>query len=406
MSKKFDVKSVTVEKKTFDEAGLKKLTDLIKKYDVHQKPIDLLPRGIHEIIRFELHGTTANFANAVRRVLMDELECLTLACGIENIRCSDPYLVQNPHKIICEISSAIINQMIPEDEIKRINEGSLCLIAANKNSDDRKIKCSDLYFSPNANFDKKYVETPKVERATIDVSYSRICNFGLFQISDNLLQYIIAESFPQAKLDHLLIEPMQILSSIREETSIYISRIQIRKGTNSENGRYGLLDNVSYTPLDVDPANLAKTMEFKDQTNKFAISFETRGNITVARVIELCCNVFYDVLGKFKKSLEEFSESKKPSFKNEHIVITANQKYTEIISEKLSYSVLSAVTRAAFDIDPSIGFIAISRQNNAKIKINHPNFAGLLLKGVDETKKNIDVLSDAFAKFKTAKTRF
>lgn len=425
-SKKFQVKDVSVEKKTLDTKELEKFAILIKKHNLHPDPMSLLPNAPQEEVRFTLSGTHAGFANCVRRTLVNEIDCLTLTCTHASIKTDDPYLANKTDKIIDDLGSIICNQHLTEDQIKKLDEGVLFILKANTTEAPIHITVNDIYYMKKEDFKKHYsmnkkayeeltgFETKKggasVDSDFLEKQKINTNNYGSFKIPEHvkLLAYQNNEK-SSMNLDFLFPVKTQIISRLIRDKTLFVTDIKLIKGRGFQNAqRFTLLDEVYYKPVDVIPydmyeqdgSNNKRTIQVSP--SEFEIGFLTRcGNIKANHVMNLCCASITEGLTKMKVELENYEKSpnkdfyETPEFKVEFSDGLLNYHF-----KTLYLTVPGAVHRECFEIDPTINFITLTNENYEKrvgiIKINHPDSTKLLLKAIENCMRYVKMLNEAF----------
>jgi hypothetical protein len=227
---------------------LKKLLQQMKEF--HPNPTTLLPSYEREVCTIVLRNSCSSFANAIRRVLIEELEVKCLTFDVEDYHTDDMY--------------SII------DELKK----SINLLPIYQNVEN----CNGLHL--------------KVTNET----------------NEDLL--ITTRHFNKTEIFSDLNIPIVYL---KPGCTLKIDKFSIIRGyAKDDAGCFSLLDNVKYNVDNFEPYNMfTKKGEHSIEHNPkdFTISFTTSGNIKVKRVIELLHETLESKFKRAKYLLENVEKS-------------------------------------------------------------------------------------------------
>lgn len=110
--------------------------------NIVKQHIDTLPTFVHKQVRFELTESNEAFANAIRRILTNELEIYTLHIDIKDIITDDKFLL--PDLVKDRLELIPLNQEINENT-------KLSLRIFNKSGDILNIESNDIKHNSNIN---------------------------------------------------------------------------------------------------------------------------------------------------------------------------------------------------------------------------------------------------------------
>lgn len=453
----FQVTNIKKKTKTINKKALEQFATLIKKHDLHPDPMSLLSDFEQDEVRFTLEGTNSGFANCVRRTLINEIDCTSLTCTHGSIKTDDLFLANKTDKIIDDIATVVCNQELTAEQRKTLDEGILFVLKANKTESSINVTVSDIYYMTKSEFKKHYdLSTKAYEELTgfndstekkkggdisnkADSSSNKVGNinkvggdinktnggsgdtdfiekrkidsdsYGSFKIPEHvkLRAYQDAEK-SSIKLDFLFPIKNQIISRLIRNKTLFITDIKLAKGRGIENaGRYTLLDNVYYEPLGVKPFNMydkpnsgnIRSMEISPSI--FELGFCTRGNISIKKTMDLCCDSMAEALTKMRTEIENYTKSaNKDFYETSEFKVEFSDGILKYYFKTLYLGIPTAVTRECYEIDPTINFITVGNENYEKrvgiIKINHPDTVGILTKAINNCMKYVEIMRAAF----------
>lgn len=423
---KFQVANVKTSKYHIDQKAVEKFANLIKKHNLHPDPMSLLPNFEQDEVRFTLSGTNSHFANFVRRTLVNEIDCLSLTCTHGSIKTDDLYLTNKTDKIIDDIGTAVCNQELTQEQYKKLEDGILFILKANKTESPINVTVEDVYYMKKDEFKKHFSLSSKAyeeltgfvengeKKGGADMEFlekSKINpnNYGSFKIPEHIKLMAYDEGQKSSlKLDFLFPIKNQIISRLTRGKTLFVMDIKLVKGRGFQNaGRFTLLDNVYYEPKDVKPFDMyskpgpENKRSIEVSPSIFELGFRTRGNISIKRTMQLCCDSMLEALSKMKDEIEMYSKSENKDFyETPEFKVEFSDGIFKYYFKTLYLGAPMAVERECYEIDPTINFITAGNENYEKrvgiIKINHPDSVGLLLKAVGNCINYVKTLSDAF----------
>ncbi len=428
-NKKFHVKDIKIGVRNLDRKKLEKFADLIKKHKLHPDPMSLLPNISQEEVRFTIENTHSGFANCVRRTLLNEIDCVTLSCTHASIKTDDEYLANKTDKIIDDLASTVCIQDLTTEQKKKLDEGILYILKANKTETPIDVTVTDIYYMKKDEFKKHYAlnkqayeeltgfvdgeptETKKGagENEFLEKQKINANNYGSFKIPEHIKLRAYQESEKSSlNLDFLFPIKTQVISRLTRDKTLFVVDIKLVKGKGFQHaGRFTLLDNIYYAPKDVVPYDMYKPdgpnnkRSIEVSPSVFELGFLTRGNIKVRKVIDLCCESVLEGLHKMKTEIESYKNSPNKDFhETPEFKVEFKDGIHHFYFKTLYLTVPMAVQRECFEIDPSINFVTVTNESYEKrvgiIKINHPDSTGILLKAIDNCQKYIKILNEAF----------
>lgn len=147
--------------------GIKVVEELIKKtpeLDVFVKLIkdqqhldgySMLPKTPYHEVDFELHNTYSGFANAIRRILVEEMDVICLDTNETHLRTDDEFISGTSDVLMKNIGLLPCNQHI---NVKDFDKYSIYILKTNKTTDIIPIKASDIIIGTRSEVQKKATE--------------------------------------------------------------------------------------------------------------------------------------------------------------------------------------------------------------------------------------------------------
>lgn len=354
------IKDIKIFEKNIPKS--KELDEIVKLMQANgiKDPIDLLPSGWHEV-HFHISDTYAGFANAIRRVLIDELPVYALDINEEMFETDDDFILSDLLKK--NINLIPINQETAENYIKH----DIYLYKFNDTNDIIDIKASDIKVKEKDKKSKK-------------------------EVSNNLI--------PNSNITIIRLRPGKF---------IRLNSLNIVNGfCKDDAGKFSLLNNVQYKPTDMIPYDVFSgkgTRSIDYDPKEFDLSFTTCGNIKPMTVIKLTCDVLINKLTQCKKLLTEYINSTKSDTKKYYFTdgLEVQQQssitYYKFIGEYITISYMLA--QRCFILDNNILYCvpAIDRYDNeiAIIKLKHSEPDKLLLKAIDLCVEDVSAIQKQFS---------
>lgn len=258
------IKNVKIEEITYDNKHFKdfdKCVGYLKLIDSDYKKY--LPSRPQHHVQFEITETVSDFANCIRRFLLDEIVVYSMHVDESNIITNDKFILSDVLKKNIEL--------IPfQQEMTDTESGDLSMgLLVENNTDD------------------------------IMTVYSR---------------HIIITDKKNKILDSEKYFSMNIpIMQLRSNTKLEIKNITIVKGCGKHDaGKFCFLANLSYEIMDVMPVEESKyekkgESSLNSEPAHFKISYKTHRNIDPKKVMTLCCNGIIERLTTIQKELSNIT---------------------------------------------------------------------------------------------------
>lgn len=261
------VKNVKINEINFDKKNFKdfdKCIEYVKLIDTDYKKY--LPKNSSHCVEFELIDTNADFANCIRRFLLDEIYINSMHVDVDDIVTNDNFILSDLFKKNIELIP--FTQRISDEEIKDIN---ISLNITNTTDDIINIYSRDITITDKKN-----------NQMNVDNYFSG--NIPLITLHSN--------------------------------KSIECKKINIVNGCGKEDaGKFCLLSNLSYEILDVIPLDEQKFnrtghSSLISDPQHFKLSYKTHRNIEPKTIMHMCCN---QLINRLQNILKEFNSIKDDS---------------------------------------------------------------------------------------------
>ncbi len=337
------VKNTTVVDLEIKESKeLLEIIDLMKSNGVSD-PKSLLPTVSKKEFSFELHNTNSSFANAVRRVLITDINTKCLDCSFESIDTDDRY-------ILVDVLTKNIN-MIP------------------------------IYQDINTEYKisiDKFNDTNKI----IDLKASDI---------------IITNKGKQVNINELIPNTNIALSNLRPSRKIKIHDIKIINGTANESySKFTSVGIVKYDILDVEPYNIYDNTgqrSINSSPSKFKISFVTNANVEPKYIMKLLVEEMSSKLLMCKDQLIKYRTN--PSSASE-LKIYKEKNITVYRYEKIYITYAAMLAHKCYELNKNIllsaGTVYRYDSNVGIIKIDHSDPDNMLLSAIDACLYDVKLL--------------
>jgi hypothetical protein len=255
---------------------------------------------------------------------------------------------------------------------------------------------------------KQTVERIKLaSRHTMSSIDSDAITHGTFRVTEAILMRAYTEDESSLKalpIEEVIPDTNITIITLRPGKTLYIDDIGFSVGKGKDNsGKYSLLDNVRYRPLNVTPFDMFEgtgTRSIETDPTSFAIGFTTCGNISPKRVIQLVTEQLRKLLLDIRKNIEAYStiENKKFYSSDEMEVIYRDDTYHYHI-RKQYFTAVNMIAQRCFLIDENISLCTagVERYDTqvGVIRMKHADPNGLLIKAIDECLKDTDTVSSA-----------
>ena len=204
-------------------------------------------------------------------------------------------------------------------------------------------------------------------------------------------------------IDTKLIKNITI-AHLRPTKTLKLKKFRVVQGVNYEDAaKFTLLGNIMYYVDDehynqFTGKDLPRTL-VKDY-KKFHISYTTNGNIEPKKVLKLTHNILINKLEKMYNFINTYMKTKDTNYYVDGFEVDASNDVViyKFIGEYITIS--SMIARTVYDLDNNVSFVVsdIDRLDNriAYIKIKHPSCNKILLDSIKLLMKKIDELKKVF----------
>jgi DNA-directed RNA polymerase alpha subunit len=320
---------------------------------------ELLPKNTWHEVSFELHKTYAGFANAIRRVLIEEIPVVCATVNDGQILSDDEFIRGLTVLLVKNINLTPINQEL--------------------NYDARDFTISLNVFN-NSN-------------EIIDVTT------GDFTVeSKNNIK--VSDVFTNLNIVLIRLRPMKYLK---------IGELTFERGAGYiDSAKFSLLNNVNYKPLDIVPYDIytgggTRTAEY--DCKQFYISYTTAGNISPSKVLELTTNHLTTQLKLMRQLIVEYATILKEDPQKKHY---ESAKLTVVNIDdvncykfiNLYFTLVNMVGQRCFLIDTNILHCSASVDRYDTqlgiIKLKHADPNNLLIESIDLCLADLLIVAKAF----------
>ena len=347
--KNFKFTEISIDKRI---KNFEKCIEYLKLVDIDYKKY-LPKKPIHKV-EFELTETNVDFANCVRRFLLDEINVFSMNVDEESIITDDKFILSDLLKKNIELIP--FQQELTDNEYKKLK---MSIDITNTTEDIITVYSRDI----SVNLEGKELDNEKYFSTNIP------------------------------------------LINLRSNTKLAVNVINITSGYGKQDaGKFSLLSNLSYEIMDVKPLDETKfnksgNSSLVSNPKHFKLSYKTHRNIKPKNVMILCCehitkrmNTILQELNKMNNKilvyfsdlieLETKDQIKLYHFKNEYWSIA------NIISRYcyINYTDIKFVCSCI--IHPSI--------EESIVKINHPESNDMMINSVKKIIADVELLKKTF----------
>jgi hypothetical protein len=347
---KVSVKEVRIEK----TQQLNDIVKMMKEYGGIDDAYSLLPTRPHHVVTFQLNNTDSAFANAIRRIFVEEITVASMTISEGDIITDDEFIAGMKRVLIKNLALTPIDQ-----DNKLLSTGvELHLNVRNTTNDIIDVYASDIKISGN-------------------------------------------------KTNDLIIYPNIVIMRLRPGRQLNLRKITIQTGRAYEHyGYFSLLNATKYKPLDITPYDqFTKKGEKSMEVNcsKFEMGFTTCGNISPKSVINKMIDKFEYDLSDIKSKVIAYSNAEAGDF------YSGDNCEVEIKSDIYNYkfpghyiSVVGAIAMRCYRLDENILFCTsrVDRFDSmiGYIRLKHADPNKLLISAIDSCLADLEIISKAFAK--------
>lgn len=346
------VKNIKVTNIPFKQNNdnFKKCINYIKSIVSELELENCMPNIDKQKISFELLDTNVDFANTIRRFIMDEIPVISMNVDDEKIVTDDRYILTDNLKKNIEMLR--ISQEIPIDAI--------CSLTIENKTDEI---------------------IPIYSKDIVIVNKSKKLN-----TSDYLCNTI--------QIDRL-----------RSGCTLNIPNITIVSGLGKhDSGKFLLISNIGYEILDVEPKNQTK---FKTEGNSsltsdpshFRLEITNHRNIDITKIMPICCSIILNRITIIKQHIIEIDKDDK--YITEYINIEKKGDITIIHLIGEYWTLSNLISRYCFLSCNDIQFVSPGIIHPATetsiVKIRHPNAIKVVLDSLSKIIDDVTVVHDAFS---------
>ncbi len=306
---------------------------------------ELLPRNIKYKVMFELHETNSDFANAIRRSILNESPVKSLDYDeYKDTNISDPYILS--------------------DFLKKQIE----LIPINQDIDYT-----------------KYSIELKLENQTDEI------------IDITTRDFVIKKDGKVVDINTVMSSCI-IICRLRPLEHLHVKNIKIKEGIGRENaGAFSNVSNIYYKPLDTQPRDVIKgTGESSLISNptKFLLGYSTHRNIAEPlQILKNACNALINRLSIIAEDINGI-DNNDIHYYSDLIQMETNGAIKEFQFKNENWTIVNLIARYCYILTKgNIKFVAPAIIHPEKeigvLRIIHPEFLNLV---VDSIKKIINDL--------------
>lgn len=346
------IKNIKSDEIAYDKyKDFKKVVEYVKLINPDYKKF--LPEKPKHRIQFEITNTVSDFANCIRRFLMEELMIYSLDVNEDHIKTNDKFILN--------------------DDLKKTIE----LIPLQQQLND----IDDLKISLN------------VKNTTDDIItiYSRQIKFTNSKGKELVTEDYLSGNIP--------------IITLKSDKTLSINNITIVKGCGKQNsGKFSPFSNISYEILDVVPFEESIYKKKGESSlnsipTHFKISITTYGNIKINSIIDLCCDKITDRLNNIYKELSNINSKDLMFFSS--LVDLKSYNDMKIFTFKGEFwTIANIISRYCYMELSSIKFVCACINHpsieESIIKIVHPDSNKLILTAIKNILSDVEILKKSF----------
>lgn len=344
---KYETEPVEPKNKNFLQCVeyAKLITDDYKKY---------LPNKPKESVLFELHNTTSDMANTIRRFLCDEIYVYSMTLNEYDIKTNDAFILNDYIKK--KIESIPIMQDMEKYDIDK--------------------------FTINLYFENITTNCMNIYTRDFEILYDNKPYSGDDFFSNNINIF-----------------------SLKPAKKIKITNIKITKGIAKDDAnKFLLLSNIKYKILDSEPlykTKLKKTGESSLNSNpsKFLFKLTNHRNIKPKKILNMCFDEIikrFDVINSDIKNIKESDMS----YISELIKLASIGKFKLIYLINEYWTIANVISRYCYLQDKDIDFVCSSiihpTTEISIIKIKHKNYLKVITNAIEHIIKDIKKIKSYF----------
>lgn len=433
---KLSVVNIKVKENSIERnAELVNMTKTVKKH-TGKDLFELLPKQPWHDMDFELKGTYAGFANAIRRVMIEELPVICATVKETSVASDDEFVKGLMDVLVKNINLIPVRQSLDKDEANKLIVRLDVFNDTNEVIDvtaaDFKIVKEGIKTKKKGGKSSNKVSGGKEKGTAVyeDVSggtepvneLSDTGSTGITGItggdenkidtgtnlkpvdspiktkhtsSDLDIEYV----FPNPNITIIRLRPMKYLN---------IERLEFEVGQGFEDfGKFTLLNNIRYKPVDIEPYDIytnTGTRSIEHDCSHFSLGFTTAGNIMPKDVMKKTTDYLRINLENLKKHIESATVFKDdPSKKYYETKDISVSKIDDVFHYKFPnqyFTLMNMIAQRCFILDANILHCSagVDRYDTRLgiIKIKHADTNKILIAAIDACLADIETLQSAF----------
>ena len=329
---------------TASEADIKRCA----RYVAPLKLDEIVPKAPREVASFKLVGATPEMANAIRRVLIDELDVLCLTFDDADFLCTDPYILSDSMKKAIEL--------IPiYQHLDRIKNPQISLKIDNLTEEPRLVFAKDIS-----------VTAPKTGAA------------GENAISPS---------------DHM------IITRVQSGKKLEIRKFKLIRGKGLiDSGKFSAVANVAYR--DITPGLEQKPVMSKPPSGRtFEIEFTTHRNVPATTVLSQCLGSIEQRLAEVGRIFGEIPADFQVSFHSDDLSVELLvDDFVKIILKKENRTITDLLAKYIYLEDPQITFVASASDHyminfGAFIRLKHGQWRAIFAAAIERAQAEVGALA-------------
>lgn len=391
---------------------------------------ELLPRQPWHDMDFELKGTYAGFANAIRRVMIEEVPVICATVKETAVTTDDEFVKGLMDVLVKNINLLPVRQSLDKETADKL---TIKLNVFNDTSEVIDITAADFKIVPAGSKPKKkggkvqknksitggdeetktsvvYEDISGGTEPVNDVPDDNAVTGGADKVelkpvdspiskkttSDLDIEYV----FPNPNITIIRLRPMKYLS---------IDGLDFEVGQGFENfGKFTLLNNVRYRPMDIEPYDIytnTGTRSAEHDCTHFSLGFTTAGNIMPKDVIKNVVNYLRTNLLGLKKFVGEYTTitNGDPSKKYYETKDLSVSRIDDVFHYKFPnqyFTSMNMIAQRCFILDANILHCSagVDRYDTRLgiIKLKHADPNKLLNASIDACLEDLETLQSAF----------
>ncbi len=375
--------------------ALDAIVKVMEKHGV-KDPYSLLPKSTKHKVSFELNDTFSAFANAIRRTLIDDIPTYSMHVEEKDIITDDEFVSGISDVLIKNL--ALVPIMQSYDVTK---ENDLYLFVTNNTTEIIDVKARDINIA---------VKTSKKKKGAGEKNL----NVEIEDLENEITEEVEKKDEPMPEknsnakktdITKLIPDDNILLMRLRPGKYLKIRNIRLEKGIASNDaGRFSLLNNVTYEPLDITPYDQFTnkgTRSIEHDCKSFALGFTTRGNITPKEVMHKVHEKLTNGLADIKNKIKAYADAKAGIYYNNQdteVTIKDDVYMFKFVNHYISE--LFMIAMCCYKLDNNIPYCTATVERYDSLigilKIKHANVISILLKSIDTCQKKLDTVLAAF----------